>query len=403
MQKSESETVFNIAVRLGARTARVPPFDDEVAYLPVRLTQQATRDASGGAAVLQNLRTKGTPYVAYDITCTRGTQKLTVEMADGSKTEPVEVENLVFNAVTDIEIELPGGRRAADFKMKTGERITGAKLVPVMAPHPRHKIVPPELTGLPCAKRQLVGEKLLALAQTGKWPAATLNLEGRERGIGAIELELPGEGNMRLLQGVPFEITGPAKAATTEWVLTRIGRQERYAKDGGDSRGEALTPMGTDLAHRGSWSGKYKVRNAAGQYVDATYQVNTSATWNPPAVLIPGETVTIAFSGSVSSTGPELCATVTAMLPDWKPGPKPTPRPGGFDFSPSVPILKSVKLQNGGSGSESVSLLVPDSLAGSCIGLQFSMYVTSCGATTMTDADNLEILRVFEYTSRAAK
>lgn len=403
VQKSESESIFNIARRLGARTARVPPFDDEVAYLPVRLTGQAARDASSGAAVLQNFRTTGIPYVSYDVTCTRGVQKLVVAMADGSRTEPVEVENLVFNAVTDIEIELPGGRRAADFKMKTGERVSGARLVPVMAPHPRHKIVPPELTGLPCARRGLVGEKLLGLTQSGKWPAATLSLEGREPGVGAIELELPGEGNMRLLQGVPFEVTGPRKAATVEWVLTRIGRQERYARDGGDSRGEALTPVGTDLAHRGSWSGKYKVRNAAGQYVDVTYQVNTSATWDPPSVLVPGETVTIGFGGSVSSTGPKLCATVTAMLPDWKPGPKPTPRPGVFDFSPSVPILKSVKLENGGSGRESVSLLVPDHGAGASVQMGFSMRVYSCGATSMTDANSLEVSRVFEYTSRAAK
>lgn len=403
VRKSESETVFKIASKLGARTEHVPPFDDEVACLPVRLTDHAARDASTGAAVLRNFRLKGAPYVAYDITCTRGTQQLTVEMADGSKTEPVEVENLVFNAVTDIEIELPGGRRAGELKMMTGDQITGARLVPVMAPHPHHQIVPPELTGLPCANRQLVGGKLLALAQTGEWPAATLTLEGRERGIGAIELELPGDGTMKLLRGVPFEITGPRKAATTEWVLTRIGRTERYAKDGAEACGDALTPMGTDLKHRGSWSGTRKIRDASGQHVDAPYQVNTAAAWNPPAVMTAGETVTIGFGGSVGSTGPDLCGNVVAVLPDWKPGPKPTPQPGAFDFSPPSQITKSVKLENGGSGSENVSLLVPESSAGACVRMQFSMYVAPCGATSMTDADNLEILRVFEYTSRDAK
>jgi hypothetical protein len=410
LKKSENETLFLAAKAIGGRTASLKSFDDEVAYLPVRLTHMATRDASSGDKVLRDFQPPGkSPVVIYTLTCNRGKQKVAVELTDGTRTEPVEVENRAYNAITGVRFGIPDGKQADKIRMKVGERLDSVRLASVLAPDPQFKLTPPDLTGLVCADTNLAGSALVDIEANGKWPNASLSIVAKRPGTAMYEVKYDGAiGVPKVNQSIPIEIEGEEPKADFVWVLTEIRRRGLHAKDEPESKGDAVSMTGSDTSYGRNWIGKIKKQGANGRLVEVPYSASVSASWNLPERMIPGQTVTINMSLSTSSSGPEVCSSLNALMPDWKsrkPTPKVTGAAGAFSFSPNLGMENLKAESNGGGQNKSATLVVPESLSidGASVQFSFSVMVYSCGATSMTDAANLETRRVFEYTCKKAR
>jgi tetratricopeptide (TPR) repeat protein len=411
VKRSESEDIYEAMKSLGAMTKRSGSFDDQVARLEVRMTSLAARDVSSGAPIMTNFRLAGKPYAAYDLACNRGLQKLVVEMKDGSRTQPVDVDNLVLNAIAGFQLQLPDGRKVESHKLNQDDRVSKAKLVPVMAKQDKYRVEPPELTGLECLKAQVVGTDLMTVTNRGRWPQALLDIEARQGGIAVYEVGFAGaEGASELKGGITFEIAGEAKKPGFEYVMTKIQRQGLGGKVEPSAEGGVVSLSGNDTQYSRTWTVEAAKSDGSGKLVRYTYQVTVSASVGVPTVMRARQSLTIPVSVSISTGGgPPLSAVLNVTAPNWqKEQPKASAQsasPFGFDPFTMYPyhITKTAE-SGGGPVEETMELVVPEILSeGGSVSVGFELHVRGKTDGMMTDAANMELRRGFCYTSQRTK
>ena len=371
-----------------------------VAYLPLRLTRMAHGDASSGAEVLKKFHApERVPHIAYQLGCERGTQSLSVLLSDGTRTEPVQVENMAYNAVQDIQLLLPDGKKTNRVKLKVGQRIESARLVAVMASHPRFTLTAPELTGLSCLRDDLRGQEYVSVKRLGKWPGATVTIEALKPGVAVLELEYPGPRDAPPVRAsIALEVEGAAAKKKLVWVLTRITRTGRGGNEEAESKGVAVTPGATDAAYERSWSGKKMRVNDKREVEYVPYTASVSTSWEVPATMEPGADMTMPLSVSASSSGPRFSASVSLLCSGWKSERRPPSPPNtrsGNPFSSYRPsmVRKVITAETGQTTKETVKMIVPDT-ATERASVSFDVSVACDGAA--------ECGRMFTYESRFA-
>ena len=406
IKKSENETIYAAAESIGARTERSGSFDDRVAYIPLRINSMAVADASKGDPILQDFTLRADARnLAYRYTCTRGKQTIVVRLSDGTQTEPLEIDNLVFNAVEGVKLLVPGRQPTDELKMQVGDRISGARIVPVMSATPGAAVTPPELTGLACMTTDVVGLKCIGVTMSGTWPSATIGIAALEKGIGVLEVHYERGGGVRQNKWpLIVEVADKRPAPAVQWVLKEIRRRGPGGERRDDSTGAGLSPGGGDTRVSRTRTGRYVKQNADGRQVQVSYDATASGSWDVPSTMEPGATASVSISASHSSSGPKAETAVIATFPDWEKKATPAPTGGAVGGNPfagaSFAVIgrKTAVATSGGSASASVTLHVPEAKgAGGQVQISVSVYERSVGATTMTDAANLVESRTFVY------
>ena len=401
IKKTDNETLFEAASKMGARTERTGKYDDQIVYIPLRLNALAASDASRGDAVLQDFALReDSRYIAYRLTCTRGKQQIAVRLSDGTQTQPLLIENLVFNAVENLRWQVGDKSPTDRLKIKEGEDLRDVKLVAVLSSS-AGKVTAPQITGLPCFMPRVKTPQLLGLTSSGQWPSATMTLKGLAAGPAEVEVVLA-KGTDTPLRNVllKVEVEGKPKSGGKHWTLKEVrrrglgGKQEGETKSSGGDMGASLTR-----------TGKYTKTNEQNRPVQVSYDHTASGSWSVPSVMIPGQSVSISVNASHSSTGPAGETAVILTYPGWDAASAPPKKTGnavgGNPFG-GVPLKvlgnKSAVAVSGASASESVTLRVPSDLpAGASTSISVSLYERSVGATRMTDSANLVARRTFVY------
>ncbi|NCA89658.1 MAG: nuclear transport factor 2 family protein [Gammaproteobacteria bacterium] len=213
VRKSDNETIFSVAEKIGARIKG--SLDDAVAYIPLRLKKLAAFDASVGDAILQDfsIREDGR-FIVYRLTCTRGKQRISVRLTDGTRTQPLDIENLVFNAVEGVQWLTADAKPASTISVKVSETLNGVRLTPRMAPASAGRVTPPELVGLPCLSMSMDESQLATVATFGEWPTAAMAITGNDAGETMLRVGFPKGNDVREMNAtLPIHVEGKPKAA----------------------------------------------------------------------------------------------------------------------------------------------------------------------------------------------
>jgi hypothetical protein len=181
---SESEALFEAArtlkVPVRAIAASAPSFKpDWAALVPIRLAA-AVRDVliTGPQVALDPQLGEG---VSWRFGCARGSETVRLQLADGTKTEPVVFENRVFNQLNGIRVRTREGRALESISLREGETLEGLEVVGVVRSG-QIESPGPLLTGTPCCQVSLGDPSIAELQVLGRWPDAKLKLSARSAG-----------------------------------------------------------------------------------------------------------------------------------------------------------------------------------------------------------------------------
>lgn len=273
VRRSENETHFELARQLGFRSERTGAFDDAIAYVGLDVSRQIKGDVSQGDRVLDPLRAPPAfPHVGYRIDCRRGEQTVQFLMQDLAQTEPLVVDNLVFNLIDGAAL-VAGGPTQESLSLAVGQTLEGARVHAHLAADPAgRKVVAPEILGRKCVQPRVLGSAVLDVRTVGEWPGAGLTLLGLSPGVAVIELHWPATRKLpELVLPMTVEVSQAAPPAVDgEWTLTltmtqttrkpagvpRTEAERRAARDSLSLTAPAAPPLGENAQFRARLSGR---------------------------------------------------------------------------------------------------------------------------------------------------
>ncbi len=391
IKRQDNEMLFNIAKSLGAiqDDQDVTTDSDDIVYLPLRLTYLAESSISQGNAILQNFNiAEKNNYPTYKLTATRGEQTISIKLNDGTSTNPLVIDNLVFNAIVGIKVTTKDQiTQKIRLKQNVSEEIS---FVPQIKEELKNKIIPPTLNGLKELLTTIFHPTIVTLKQNSTWPDASLNLLATNSGATRLDLFFAEGINAKAIhESFEIEVINETPAKFV-WVLKEIYRKGKNAEILPESKGDYLTPDAGDLSTTSSSTYKY-YEYVNGRNIEKTYTTSTSGDWTIPAIIVPGTSFTINMNVSHDSEKYEHQATLISTLPSWDKEYTNQPFP--------TPILtKKIKAISGGRDQASITLYAPGNpTEGQQARFSFALYETRVSPNTYIPKYDLRASRTFTY------
>ena len=396
IKKKDNETFFNLAIKMGAAvdTGSNTTDEDDVAYIPIKLTSLANSSLSRGDLILKDFKLSSTHnYPTYQLTATRGQQIIQIKLSDGSETEPLLINNLVFNAIVDIQVNTTDANNVDRIELKNGSVTSSINLIPVIAQQVKNKIIPPEINGLPELFTTVLHPSIIKLEQTNLWPNASLKIIPQTSGSSRIDFFLKaGEGVNAVSKGVEIAVLETDRPKFS-WRLKEISRKGMYAERLPESLGENLIPAASDLSVATTVDRTY-IERQNGRDVQVKYQTHTFGSWEIPTQIVPGSAVSINISAGHTTEKFPYQTTLIATFPSWD------QENSGGSF-PTLDLRKVLKVLSGESASETIKLYAPSVENGATEGryarFSIELYESTPNATTLTPKSNLRAARTFTY------
>ena len=189
LDQQTTPELFRAAVKLGATTEGDDP--KQTARLAVALSDRFQEDASSGSDILEEV----VGDVRYAVHTRRGKQTLQLQLVDaGGLTEPVEVDNRVFNVIDGAVIGTSRVEAEGKVDVGLGETLEGLQIwgtVPGL--DALDGVESPVLTLLDPSEIGLQDLSIADFGLSGTWPDARISLTGVAEGITVLSLVFPGD------------------------------------------------------------------------------------------------------------------------------------------------------------------------------------------------------------------
>ena len=394
--KKDNETLFEMASKLGAVMdhGSYSTEDDDVAYLPLKLTSQASTIITKGDLILKD----GTLDVInnmpkFNLTATRGQQSVAIKLKDGSETEAVLINNLVFNAIVDIQVNSNNELNLNSIQTRIDNGHLPLHVSPVMASHLMDRVIAPEINGLAELSISIFHPNLFSLGQDNFWPHAGYQIIPLTAGSTRLDFSLNGgEGVPAVTKSIDVQVISASNQKFV-WVLKEVNRKGMYAETLPDSSGEQLDLISSDLSVHTTRTRKYFVYQD-GKNVEISYTTQTFGSWDIPNEIVPGTAFSVNLKAGHIAEKFEYLTTLVASLPAWD-------KASSGNVFPVSPLAKVLRAKSGENISETVKLYAPSIEAGAFEGqrakFSFALYETNPDPSTIIPKNDLRASRTFTY------
>ncbi len=163
--------------------------DVDIAYIPILFKTIAKSDVSEGADILTDMFIER--RVGFKVTCKRGIQFLKVQTEDGLTTEPLIVENLIYNSINNAFAYDSKMKQLDSINLNVNEKVDGIKIIgsiPKAVMDDLKISTSPDLTAVSCVNYSIEDPNIAEFSISGK----TMTFKGKTNGSTVLNVRFPG-------------------------------------------------------------------------------------------------------------------------------------------------------------------------------------------------------------------
>jgi hypothetical protein len=163
--------------------------DVDIAYIPILFKTIAKSNVSEGADILTDMFIER--RIGFKVTCRRGIQFLKVKTEDGTYTEPLIIENLIYNSINNAFAYDSKMKQLDSINLNVNEKIDGIKIlgsIPKAIMDDLKIQSPPDLTTLNCVNYSIENPNIAEFTLSGK----TMTFKGKTNGSTVLNIRFPG-------------------------------------------------------------------------------------------------------------------------------------------------------------------------------------------------------------------